>query len=219
MIVNDKKWEKLAVLGGLGFVALNVLATILQGTPPDPDGGNDEVLAWFADNDTSLRLSAFLGALSIMLLAWWFGSLWRRMSLAEGGSPRLSIVSLVGFAGSGVLFAMWNGVVATVALQVDQLDADTAKFFYVLTGVIIALGAAFLVVHLGAVSALSLRTNFLPKWVTNVGLVSAALWLVATIGTMTDQDPFPLFGLLGFVTWMIWIVGTSVHMWRTADGD
>lgn len=217
--MNDKSLEKSAALAGIGFVVLNVVATILQGVPPDPDDGNEGVLTWFTDNDTGLRVAAFLGVLSIISLAWWFGSLWRRMSHSEGGNSQLAVVSLVGFTGSVVLFAMWNMVVSTVALQVEELDADTAKLFYVLAGVTVAAAAGFLVVHLGAANLLSLRSGLLPKWVTIIGLISAALFLIATIGSMTDADPFPLFGLFGFITWMIWILGTSIHMWRTVDAS
>jgi hypothetical protein len=218
-MMNNRDSEKSAALAGIVFVALNVVATILQGVPPDPDDGNDGVLAYFADNDTGLRVASFLGVLSIISLAWWFGSMWRRMSRAEGDDASLSIVSLVGFTGSVVLFAVWNGVVATAALRVEELDADAAKLFSVLAGVLVAGAAAFLVIHLGAANLLSLRSELLPRWVAVVGLVSAALFLVATIGSMTDADPFALFGLFGFVTWMIWVLGTSIHMWRIADAD
>jgi hypothetical protein len=26
-----------------------------------------------------------------------------------------------------------------------------------------------------------------------------------------------LFGFIGFITWVIWLVAVGVHMWRTAD--
>lgn len=217
--MDDKQWEKLAALGGVAFVVLNVVGAITQGAPPTSGDTNDEVLKWFADNDSGIKIAACLGALSIIGLVWWFGSLWRRMSTAENGNHRLSVVALAGLAGSGALFAASTAVVAAVAIQVDEVSADAAKFFYVLSTVLLSMAGAFLVTHLAAVSALGLRTKFLPKWVSMLGLLSAALFLVSILGTTTDSDPIMFFGFIGFITWSIWILGVVVHMWRTADAS
>lgn len=217
--MDDKQWEKLAALGGVAFVVLNIVGSIAQGAPPASGDTNDEVLEWFVDNDSGIKIAAFLGALSIIGLVWWFGSLWRRMSRAENGNHRLSVVALAGLAGSGTLFAASTAVLSTISIQVDEVGADGAKFFYVLSAVLLAMAGAFVVVHLVAVNALSLRTGFLPKWVTWLGLASAVLFLVSTLGTTTDADAVVVFGFIGFITWAIWILAVSVHMWRTADAD
>jgi len=60
-----------------------------------------------------------------------------------------------------------------------------------------------------------MRTRFLPAWVSLLGLLAAAFFLVSALGVTTDADPVMLFGLLGFVAWSIWILGVSAHMWRT----
>ena len=217
--MDDKKWEKLAGLGGVAFVVLNIVGSIIQGAPPASGDTNAEVLSWFADNDSAIKISVFLGALSIIGLVWWFGSLWRRMSNAENGNHRLSVVALIGLGGSGAMFAASTAVLAAVAIQVDDVSADAATFSFVLSSVLLSMAGVFLVTHLAAVNALSLRTRFLPKWVVLVGLLSAGLFVVSIIGTTTDADLLQFFGFLGFITWLIWILGVSAHMWRTADTD
>ena len=87
--MDDKKWEKFAALGGVAFVVLNVVGTVLQGSPPSDADNNDEVLEWFVDTDTGLKAASFLAVLSIIGLAWWFGSLWRRMTNAENNDLEL----------------------------------------------------------------------------------------------------------------------------------
>lgn len=216
-VMDDKKWEKLAALGGVAFVVLNIVGAVTQGAPPGSGDSNDEVLKWFADNDSGIKIAAFVGALSIIGLVWWFGSLWRRMSSAENGSHRLSVVALVGLGGSGTLFAASTAVLVTIAIQVDEVSADAARLFYVLSAVLLSMAGAFIVTHLAAVNALSLRTKFLPRWVSLLGLLSAALFLVSTLGTTTDADVVMFFGFAGFITWVVWILAVSVHMWRTAD--
>jgi hypothetical protein len=158
--MDDRKWEKLAALGGVAFVVLNIVGSITQGAPPSGNDTNDEVLAWFADHDTGIKVAVLLGGLSIIGLSWWFGSLWRRMSLAENGNHRLSVVALGGLVGGATLFLASTAVLTTVAIQVDEVSADAA-FFFVLDGVV--LGRRLIVTHLAAVSVLSLHP-FPPPW-------------------------------------------------------
>ncbi len=208
---------KFAVLGGVGFVILNVIGVILQGSPPKANDSGDKVLAWFADKESGIRLGGFLGALSIILLLWWFGTLWRRMADAETNQNRLSVLSLIGLAGSGALFAASAAITSTVALRFDEIPAAEAKFFYTMAGVVLSMSGAFVVVHLVATNVLALRTSFLPKGVALFGLLPAAAFLVSTSGAMSDGDLPMIAGLIGFIGWMLWILATSFHMWKTAD--
>ncbi len=215
--MDDKKWEKRAILGGALFVVLNVVGAIMQGALPTADDSNEEVLEWFVDKESGIRTGVLLGALSIIALLLWFGSLWRRMSRAEEGNHRLSVVSLAGLTGSGVMFAASSAVLSTVAIRVDDFEAGGVRFFYTMSTVLLSMGGAFLFLHLFATNLLALRTKFLPKWNALLGFVPAALFLVSTFGTMTDED-VPMFaGGIGFILWSIWILATSFHMWKTAD--
>jgi prepilin signal peptidase PulO-like enzyme (type II secretory pathway) len=139
------------------------------------------------------------------------------MSAAEDGNHRLSVVALIGLGGSGAMFGVHAAILAAVAINVDDVSADAAKFFLVMSSTVLSMGGAFLVAHLAAVNALAIRTGLLPRWLTVVGLVSAALFLVASLGTAIDSDAVMLFGFGGFIVWLVWILGTSAQMWRTAD--
>ena len=216
-MMDDKKWEKWAVLGGIAFVILNVIGVILQGTPPKSGDSNAKVLAWFNDKESGIRTGALLGALSLIVIIFWFGSLWRRMAKAEGNNHRLSVVSLVGLTGSGALFAAATAVLATVALRVADVGEVEARFFYTMSTVLLSLAGPFIAAHLAATNLLALRTGFLPKWNAMFGLIPALGFLISSGGAMSDKDLFMYFGLVSFVTWMIWLLATSVHMWRTAD--
>ena len=217
MNMDDKKWEKRAVLGGVIFVILNVIGVILQGSLPMKDDTNAEVLEWFTDKESGIRTAAFLGAISLIAISFWFGSLWRRMAKADGNNHRLSIVSLVGFIASGALFAASTAVLSTVALRVGEVDEVNARFFYVMSTVLLSLSGPVIATHLAATNLLALREGFLPKWNAMLGFLPALAFLVASAGAMSDEDLPMIAGLIGFVTWMIWLLATSIHMWRTAD--
>ena len=215
--MDDKKWAKWAALGGVGFVVLNVIGIILMGSPPMADDSNEKVYEYFLDKESGIRTSTLLGALSLILLLWWFGTLWRRMAEAETNQNRLSVLSLIGLAGSGALWGVNATIVSAVAMRAEELGPDPTRFFWTLSATVLAFGGAFLVVHLLATNVLALRTGFLPKWNAMLGFVPAALFLVSTYGTMSDGDLPMIAGGLAFITWSIWLLATSFHMWKTAD--
>ena len=215
--MDDKKWAKWAALGGVGFVVLNVIGIILMGSPPMADDSNEKVYEYFLDKESGIRTSTLLGALSLILLLWWFGTLWRRMAEAETNQNRLSVLSLIGLAGSGALWGVNATIPCGVAMRAEELGPDPTRFFWTLSATVLAFGGAFLVVHLLATNVLALRTGFLPKWNAMLGFVPAALFLVSTYGTMSDGDLPMIAGGLAFITWSIWLLATSFHMWKTAD--
>ncbi len=215
--MDDKKWAKWAALGGVGFVILNVIGIILMGSPPMADDSNEKVYEYFLDKESGIRTSTLLGALSLILLLWWFGTLWRRMAEAETNQNRLSVLSLIGLAGSGALWGVNATIVSAVAMRAEELGPDPTRFFWTLSATVLSFGGAFLVVHLLATNVLALRTGFLPKWNAMLGFVPAALFLVSTYGTMSDGDLPMIAGGLAFITWSIWLLATSFHMWKTAD--
>ncbi|MEQ1873339.1 MAG: DUF4386 family protein [Ilumatobacteraceae bacterium] len=215
--MDDKKWAKWATLGGVGFVILNVVGAIVMGQLPMKDDTNEEVLEWFVDKESGIRTAGFLGALSVILLVWWFGSLWRRMAQAETNQNRLSVMSLFGLASSGALFAGQAVMLSAVAMRVDDMGPEGARFYFTLGSATLAFAGAFVFIHLLATNMLALRSGFLPKWNAYLGFVPAALFLVSTTGTMSDGDLPMIAGGIGFITWSIWILATSFNMWKTAD--
>ena len=210
--MEDSKWEKFAALGGVAFVVLNVVGAVGTGSPPDP-GKPDQVAKWFNDHAGAIKLSQFLGVLSVIALLWWFGSLWRKMAIAEGGRYRLSIVAALGLVFSGTMLMAANATLSATALRVDDLQSG-ATIFYTLSNVLLASAGAGIVTFLTATSVLTLRAKMLPSWMGYLGLLSAALFLVATIGSANDSTAFMLFGLLGFVAWSLWTLGVSFELWK-----
>lgn len=210
--MDDANWEKYAALGGVGFVVFNVIGAIAAGAPPAPDDSDQKIADWFIDHSGGIQASQFLAVLSVIALLWWFGSLWRKMSAAEG-RVRLSVVAAIGLAMSGALFLIANGILSAVAIQID--DGDTGvKFFYTLSSVLLSSSGAGVVAFLAAVNVLSLRTKLLPQWLTYLGLLSALLFLVATIGSASDAGAIMAFGFFGWITWSIWTLGVSWELWK-----
>ena len=214
--MDDKTWAKYAAIGGPLFVVLSLVGGFLPGAPPAMDGSFAKASAFFADNSREIRIGAFLTGLGLIGLAWWFGSLWRRMSAAEEGRPRLAVVAALGLLLAGAVTLVQQAVLAAVALRpLDQGAGASGKFYVTLlytTGSMVFIGA---VIFVGAVTALAHRTKMFPAWTNMLGWVSALGMLAGVGNVVTTKSAFLVVGLIGFLLWALWILVVSWDLWKT----
>lgn len=206
--------ERYGALAGIVFVVLNIIGSTMMGTPPASDDSDAEILEWFVDKDSGIKTGTFLGALSIIFMFWFLGTLWRHMRKAEGGNTRVAIVSAAGLIGSGALWMTAGAIQSAVAMRIDTDGAGGAPFMYVLSGVIMSAAGAFVATHLVATNLLALRTKWLPSWHAGIGLLAGAGFLVSSAGTMTDSSGIMMIGMISFLVWSLWIILTAVQMYR-----
>ena len=211
--MDESKWQQYAALGGIWFVVLNVVAVPLAGAPPSTDDSAEKIAKYFSDHAGGIEATQLLAGLGLIGLLWWFGSLWRLMVDAEDGRPRMAVVALAGLALGGATALASGAITSAVALQHNDVGA-AAKFFYVLSLVLIASAGFGIVAHIAAVTSLSYRTKLFTPWINIVGWIAALLFLIATIGSASDASAFGLIGLLGFLSWCVWIVAVSLDMWK-----
>ncbi len=211
--MDETKWERYAALGGIAFVVLTVIGIFATGAPPGLDDSPQKIAKYFDDHAGGIQAAQYLNGLAVIALFWWFGSLWRMMTRAEGERPRLAIVALSGLA-FGVVFAAASSAITSVtAMRIDDIGGG-AKVFFGYSFVLIGTAGFGIITFLGAVSALSYKTKMLPMWVTIVGWVGAAGFVIGALSSASDADAFGFIGLLAFFVWCIWIVAVSVLMYR-----
>ena len=208
---------RIAAAAGFAFVVLNVVGTVLPGAPPASDASTAKIAAYYRGHSGAIKAELLLGALGIAALMWWFGALWRLMSRAEDGRPRLAIVAGVALA-SGLTLAIINGVAnATAALRAESAQAQ--HLLYTLSFVVISAAGFALGAFLLAVNAVTYRSRVMPRWISILGFASALAFLGSGGGTVSDANAFNLLGLAAFLGWCVWILATSTFMWRTASSD
>lgn len=214
--MDDSKWARYAALGGVVFVVLNVVGAILAGSPPAADESATKIADYFADNGDGVKAALWLGGLGSVGLVWWFGSLWRRMSRAEGGQHRLAIVSLLGLGLGGALFMASASVSSAAAFRLTELGEGT-QVFYTLSVVLLSAAGFGVGIHLIATSALSFRAKMLPAWLAWLGALAGLAFLIsAVIGSASESSATFVFGFIGFIGWSVWILGISYVMWSEA---
>jgi hypothetical protein len=183
--------------------------------PPSTSDSVEKIAKYFSDHAGAIEVAVLLGGLGIVGLLWWFGSVWRLMTDAEGGRPRMAVVALVGLAVGAALALASFAITSTVALRHGDVGT-AAKFFYVLTVVLGSMAGFGLVVHIAAITSLSYRAKIFAPWINVIGWLAALLFLIGTIGVASDATAFVFIGLVAFLVWSLWIVVVSLNMWKRA---
>jgi Domain of unknown function (DUF4386) len=186
MIGQIERW---APIGGIVFVVLMVVGSILVGDVPRADAPAQEIADYLADGDNHTRniIGAYLWAVGALAFLWFLTRLRSDLRSAEGETGALSALAF----GAGVAFtAVWMvsaAAFASVAYAVELRDApvsdpDLVRVLLPMGRLLLLLGGGFaggLVVL--AASVAILRTGVFPRWLAWLGIVAAIALLFAVV--------------------------------------
>lgn len=213
------KWERYGALAGIVAVALIVASVVTAGTPPKSSDSAAKILKYFRDNQSEIKVSAFLGVLVTLPIFWWAGHLWAKLRRAERGRPRLTVVAVLGLAFAAASQLVAGAITATVALDLKNVPPTEAKFFYTLSLGLGAAGAMGLAVLVLATSVIALRTKVFPAWVGWPGIILFLLLVVSSAAIASTSDALATLGLVSILLWALWVIVVSVLMFRAAEPE
>lgn len=202
----QRRWERFAPAGALGFLLSIVLgAAAIGASPPASDAPAREIAIYFAEHQGGHLTNAFVVALGgFALYPLFLASLWRAIRRLEGDGGMCAPAALVGgVALLGPLLIQVAGWGAA-ALQVgDERSPEVAAALFDLGNM------GFLLMPLPA-SALVVATTLagrdgglLPVWLARAGLPVAA---VLVLGTFLGLAPF-MFALFG-----LWLAALAIAL-------
>ena len=216
--MSDSRFERLSLLGGVVFVVLTVLGAFLPGTPPDPSAPAGEIVEYLSENSGAIGAGSYLGGIGALFLLFWAGSLWRAMSRAEDGSPRLAVVAALGLILGGAMATATAALFSAVSFQADQLG-DQATVYWALLVTLQASTFVGLATQTAAVAALGIRTRFIPAWLAWASAAVAILGIIGLLAVANDADAWLGFGFATFLVWSVWILCISAVLWRKLDAS
>lgn len=195
-------WARYAPLSGLLAVALVVVSIVVTGFDDvATDDSTQEVIDFWTDNDGQQIAGATLGALSLVPLLWFLGSLRSALRTAEGGTGRLSAIA---YAGGVVLVAgaaVDSSLQFAVAESVGDVPPGVTQTLSVLYGDFFLVFPVGLGTLLLATSIVSLRTKVLPAWLG---------WAAFALGILSLTP----IGFFAFIVVLAWIAVVSVVLFR-----
>jgi hypothetical protein len=219
--MDDRTWERWSALGGIAFVVLVALTAFLPGEPPKVTDSAAKIATFFADKESELRWSAFIGGLAFLAVFWWAGAVWRLMRRGEGGVPRLAILAVGGLVFANAMAGLAGLINSAVAMRTvaGVGGAQSAKTFYVIGWVIGGAVAFGVAAFLFGFSAVIIRSGVLPRALGWFGAVLGVVALASGATVASTRDVFFALSLIMLVGFLLWILIASVLMLRSAPAS
>jgi hypothetical protein len=218
--MDDSRWERWSALGGILFVVLILASAFVPGSPPKASDSAAKIAKFVTDKHDEIRWAAYLSGLAAVALLWFSGAVWRFLRRAEGGSPRLTVVSVLG-AG----FALVMGTIGAVVLGVLGIvgvagsgGAAGARVLYLLSFNITGTIPFGVAVFVGAFSLVVIRSRVLPVALGWIGVLLAVVFVVGGGVVASTRDIFFNLQFGGFLVFSLWLIVVSFLMFR-ADAE
>ena len=190
-------------LAGAAYAALFVGVFATGGETPEENAQAVDVIAYYNDHASQLRVAGFVMLAAAVLLLFFAGGL--RNALSGDDGPRDDRLSLVAFGGA-VAYAVGLGVMVVSALALvaaaDTGNADVVTALNILDNktfplFIIGLSATMLSTGIRA-----LQVGVLPRWLA---------WTSIVLGILAMAGPG---GFAAFFAFPFWVVAVGVSIAR-----
>jgi hypothetical protein len=218
-MLDERTWERLGALAGLGFVVLTLLATFLYPQQPRIDSSATTTMAWVHAHRAALEAGMILGLFGAGLFLWFAAHL--RTVIKTTRLATVVYGSGIGVAIMGALGALPVGLLCILDAQGGIQNADVVRMLGDSTQVLYAVGVIMTLVFLASAGAAMLNRELVAPWLGTVALIAVVLNALAIVTSMTFATyhgagwAVPGWGAyLGFV---LVVLITSVSLARTPE--
>src|SRR4051812_20548874 len=184
---------------GLGFAAIFIAMFAAGGETPEKDAPAAEIIRYYNDHATALRVGAFVTVVAVVLLLMFGGALRQvlRAGPEDGWGGRLSTVAASGTAVYAVGLVMF--AVSSLALvnAADLGDPTIARTLNVLDNSLFFLVMAGLATTLVATGIRTLQNGAIPRWLA---------WVSVVLGVLAPAGPL---GFAAFFVFPFWVIAVA----------
>jgi len=210
-------WRVVSGWSGIGFVALQVLATILYafgGLPPAIQDSAAQA-SYTARNASLLLTVAIVVAIGVMLFYSYVLGL--RAVILAGGEETDRPAAAVWGAGIvlGGLMFITSALLAASALDASvQPQGILIRAFAELSVAVMGVAVIDVVLLLLTAARGTLMGTALPRWTGRLGQIAAILSLVSVLSLYGGTAAGDITFLVGFIPFLIYVVVTSIALLR-----
>lgn len=207
-------WERYAGVGGIVFV-IALLGTVFAGAQINPTASPATVASSLLQHRSGELTTVYLQLFAAIPLLVFLVGLRATLYRGEGESPVLAplafVTALIGLA----LVLAAHGILGTLeAYVVKGSGAGTVRAAYSLYEGVFTVSDLFLGAFLLASSLVILRSHVLPRWTGWAGIVGGVCLVLDTFSFSNPQSILGLFGFVGFILMLVWVLSISVSMLR-----
>jgi len=192
-----KRYEWLAPLTGVAFVAILIISFIVGGEPPDVENPAQEIVDHYVDNKDSVQVGVLLSMIAAAFLLFFAGYLRKVLRAAPGEGGMLPAVALAGatvMAAGAAIDGTISFALAETADNIEPASVQALQALWDNDWVPIALGAAVLLLASGMSIALY---GSLPRWLG---------WIAILLGVL-GLTPI---GFVAFAGGGLWVLVVSI---------
>jgi hypothetical protein len=167
------------------------------------------------------RLLAVIGSLFALVFV---AYLWSVLQAAEGDAGGVSMLALIGGAGSVIVGWVESSVVLVAVTMTNQNTDGGLRGLYDLTRLLDYFAVIPLFLFLGAAAAVVVTTRVLPWWLGwSAAVLAIALLLMVSISIFSPSVAQGVIGLVLRLLFLLWVGVTSVLLamrtWSRVPAD
>ena len=208
---------------GIGFVALLVASFSVAPMPPAAGATVEAIRTYFVDNAPAVRSYALLQSLASVLLLLFV--CWLSEMVRTEARARLAAAAVLG-AGILTLAASLTGAAISATLASDVAangDASLLRALFHLGNFALNVGDPMVAVLVGAHALATSRSPWMPRWLTALGLVVAASWILGSVSIIATEGPFASptgpYGLAMVTLLLAWVAAAALALSRVAASE
>ena len=209
--MTEKGPPRWLVLGGVVYVILGVLGTVVAGDTPDFVDDPAKIAAFYKGESDSVLASQSLYLLAGFFLLWFVAGLRSGLERADGAGSPLAAVALIGGAAGTALMIGGAAIGAVGGLRADEqgsIDPQTAAALYDIGNVMFGLAAPMAwAAAVLATAMVALRSSALPSW---LGWVSILMGIALLI---------PPINFFSIIVMGLWIIAVAILLYIRSGGE
>jgi hypothetical protein len=211
--------SRLAGTGGLVFVVALVIQNVLRAAGPSFGAAPDKVTDYFLRHRAAALLPLGMFPIEMLGLFAFVAGVWAIANRSE--SRWWAIFGGLGVVSIASLFALVNIIEIVLAAKAESLASSpvVVESLWAIHAAAFGLDMGATAVALVGLSRAAASSALIPGWVKAAALPGAACSLVAAMFAVaiTNGGAWFALGLVGFLTWIVFMVAASISMLRKPD--
>ena len=208
--MTEKRPPRWLVLGGIVYVVLGVLGTVVAGTTPDFLDDPAKVAAFYKEESDAVLASNSLYLLAGFFVLWFVAGLRTGLERADGAGSPLAATALIGGTAGAALMIGGAAISAVGGLRADEqgsIDPQFAAAVYDVSSVLFGLAAPMAwAAAVLATAVVALRSSALPSW---LGWVSILMGIALLI---------PPINFISIIVMGLWVIAVAIVLYlRSGD--
>jgi len=209
--MKEKGPPRWPVLGGIVYVVLGVLGTVVAGSTPDFVGDPANIAVYYKEEYDSILASGSFYLLAGFFLLWFVAGLRSGLERADGAGSPLASAALIGGAAGTALMIGGAAIGMVGGLRADEqgsIDPQAAAALYDVSSVMFGLAAPMAwAAAVLATAMVALRSSALPSWLG---------WISILMGIALLIPPINFFSI---IVMGLWVIAVAILLYIRSGGE